>query len=103
MPRTLLILCAALLSYTVGDVASAQVQPANPAKTWIYAPNVTVIDLWRGVRNGQIEIVSSATAAREDGGLNLVTVFRGARELWRCAERVDSAMVEQSFACARLR
>jgi hypothetical protein len=93
-------LAAALL---VAPGAAAQVKSANPATAWVYAPNVTVNDLWRAVRDGQVQVVSSAAAADPKGGLSLVTVFRGQGEVWRCVERTDAGMVERTFACARVR
>lgn len=81
----------------------AQVKSANPATAWVYAPNTTVNDLWRGVREGRIRVVASAAADDAKGGLALVTVFQGAGGVWRCVERTDSGMVESSFACARVR
>ncbi len=99
--RRLVALAAALL-LTAPD-AVAQVKSANPATAWVYAPNVTVNDLWRAVRDGQVQVVSSAAASDPKGGLALVTVFRGQGEVWRCVERTDSGMVERNFACARVR
>ena len=93
-------LTAALL---VAPGAAAQVKSANQATAWVYAPNVTVNDLWRAVRDGQVQVVSSAAAADPKGGLSLVTVFRGQGEVWRCVERTDAGMVERTFACARVR
>ena len=58
-------LTAALL---VAPGAAAQVKSANPATAWVYAPNVTVNDLWRAVRDGQVQVVSSAAAADPKGG-----------------------------------
>lgn len=104
MTRLLAIGLAVLLGvFVTGSKLGAQVKSANPATTWIYAPNVTVLDLWRGVADGQVEVVSSATGPDRDGNLALVTVFRGTRGVWRCVERVDNTMVERDFACARLR
>lgn len=93
----------AALVLTLPLAGHAQVKTANPATAWVYAPNVTVNDLWRGVRDGQIEVVSSAAASDPKGGLSLVTVFRGQGQVWRCVERTDASMVERNFACARVR
>lgn len=95
-----LVAFAAILAAPAAD---AQVKSANPATAWVYAPNVTVNDLWRAVRDGQVQVVSSAAAASPKGGLSLVTVFRGQGEVWRCVEHTDSGMVERTFACARVR
>lgn len=92
-----------LLALPLASAAGAQVKTANPATAWVYAPNVTVNDLWRGVRSGEVEVVSSAAAAGPKGGLSLVTVFRGSGQVWRCVERTDAGMVERNFACARVR
>ncbi|GHD43727.1 hypothetical protein GCM10017083_10230 [Thalassobaculum fulvum] len=94
---------AFVLALAAAPVARAQVKSANPATAWVYAPNVTVNDLWRGVRDGQVEVVSSAAADDTKGGLSLVTVFRGHGQIWRCVERTDTGMVERNFACARVR
>ena len=91
------------LPLALASPAVAQVKTANPATAWVYAPNVTVNDLWRGVREGAVEVVSSAATSDPKGGLSLVTVFRGQGEVWRCVERTDSGMVERTFACARVR
>jgi hypothetical protein len=96
-------LTALVLALVLPLVAHAQVKTANPATAWVYAPNVTVNDLWRGVRDGQVEVVSSAAADNSKGGLSLVTVFRGQGQVWRCVERTDAEMVERNFACARVR
>ena len=65
----------------------------------------TMWDLFpsRAVRDGLVQVVSSAAAADPKGGLSLVTVFRGQGEVWRCVERTDAGMVERTFACARVR
>lgn len=91
------------LSLALAAPAGAQVKSANPATAWVYAPNVTVNDLWRGVREGAIQVVSSAATSDPKGGLSLVTVFRGHDQVWRCVERTDAGMVEHAFACARVR
>jgi hypothetical protein len=100
--RTGWLAIAALLPL-VTSAAHGQVKSANPATAWVYAPNVTVNDLWRGVRSGEIEVVSSAAADDPKGGLSLITVFRGHGQVWRCVERTDAGMVERTFACARVR
>lgn len=98
----MLVGLVAVLSLAAGGVA-AQVKSANPAKTWIYQPNVTVMDLWRDVQTGRIDVISTAAASGPSGSLNLITVFRGDGKLWRCVERVDPQMVEITFACSRNR
>lgn len=103
MTAQLARLVATALVFAFASAADAQVKSANPATAWVYAPNVTVNDLWRGVRAGQIEVVSSAAANDPKGGLALVTVFRGSGEVWRCVEKTDAGMVERTFACARVR
>ncbi len=104
MNRRIGWLWALVLPLAFATAADAQVKTANPATAWVYAPNVTVNDLWRGVREGSIEVISSAAASEpKGGGLSLVTVFRGQGEVWRCVERTSSGMVETTFACARVR
>lgn len=93
----------AALAVAAATPAGAQVKTANPATAWVYAPNVTVNDLWRGVREGRVQVVSTAATSSGKGGLALVTVFRGSGEVWRCVENTDAGMVEQNFACARVR
>ncbi len=100
MTRTLGWLVAAM---AIAGGAEAQVKTANPATAWVYAPNVTVNELWRGVQDGQIQVVSSAAATDPRGGMALVTVFQGQGRVWRCVERTDTDMVERNFACARVR
>jgi len=94
---------AAAAAIASGSTVNAQVRTANPANAWVYSPNVTVNDLWSGVRDGRIKVISTAAANDAKGGLSLVTVFQGDGEVWRCVEHTDSGMVERSFACARVR
>lgn len=103
MTRTLGWLAALVPAMAIAGAAGAQVKTANPATAWVYTPNVTVNELWRGVQDGQIQVVSSAAATDPRGGMALVTVFQGQGRVWRCVERTDPNMVERHFACARVR
>lgn len=85
----LAMLLGAAGSVGVSGPASAQVPTANPARTWIPSPRVTVGDLWREVRSGGMAVIASATSQDQQGLQTIMTVFQGGGQLFRCLEWVS--------------